>query len=83
MERKIYLSGVTSVSFLDFNLAEFVDDITVDCSLTSDIAKSSRNEKSNLLAQRGYSVKRIGTFPETSAVGVALRVITLTPFNNL
>lgn len=82
MERKIYLSGVTSMSFSDF-LAEFVDDIAVDCSLTRDISKSNQNEKSNLLAQQGYCVKGTATFPQTSAVGVTLPIITLTPSNNL
>lgn len=40
MERKIYLCGVTFINFVDFDVAEFVDDITVDCSLTRDISES-------------------------------------------
>ena len=41
MERKIYSCGVTFINFADFDLAEFVDDITVDCSLTRDIGETS------------------------------------------
>lgn len=61
---EIYSCGVTFINFADFDLAEFVDEITVDCSLVRDIGKSSKNEKSSLLAQQGDSAERTVTFPK-------------------
>lgn len=45
MEKNIYLYGVTFVNFADFHAAEFVDNITVDCSLAKDIGESSSQKK--------------------------------------
>lgn len=48
MERKINSCGVIFINFADFDLAEFVDEITADCSLMRDIGESSKKEKSSL-----------------------------------
>lgn len=55
---------MTFINFADFDLAEFVDEITGDCSLERDICKSSKNEKSSLLAQQGDFAERTVTFPK-------------------
>lgn len=63
MERKIHSCGVSFLNFADFDLAEFVDGITADCSLMREIDESSKNEKSSLLAQQGDSAEKTVSFP--------------------
>lgn len=84
MERKINSCGVTFINFADFDLAEFVDEITADCSLMRDIGESSKKGKiQSLLAQQGDSVERTVTFPKYPALGVTVPVAILIPPNNL
>lgn len=64
MEKNIYLYGVTFVNFADFYLAEFVENVTVDCRLAKDAGESSSQKKSSLLAQQCYSIERTATFPK-------------------
>lgn len=64
MEKKIYSCGVSFINFADFDLAEFVDEITVDCSLMREMDESSKSGKYSLSAQQGDSAERTVSFPK-------------------